>query len=50
MARTGKAARTAIFNRVIFFCYGVFVLSIDLWDAKVARAGIDVKVASLDWL
>lgn len=29
VARTGKAARTAIFNRVIFFCYGVFcVLSL----------------------
>ena len=49
VARTGKAARAASFNRVMLFLLNVvFVFSIGVWDTKVARTGKAARAASFN--
>ena len=48
VARTGKAARTASFNRVLLFLLWRFVFSIGVWDTKVAKTGKAARTASFN--
>ena len=47
IARTGKAAGV-VASIDSYCCYVVFVFSIGVWDAKLAKTGKAVRVASIN--